>query len=182
MLRGYMRPRGHGISKGWKLGSTAAMACTVAPILLNLEKVKTPLIINDVVLEKKVIDCDHTLTMQHYVRFCSFWSHLREWHWAHLYSLFSFSSSACVLLVCYSYWPLRPQIHLSLRWLKVKSIELLLLLAVSKWARWRRYWVQVSNKNTQNNGAVDCIRCDVPVCIAAGFSPEIKKNMKKNPH
>ena len=90
MLRGYMRPRGHGISKGWKLGSTAAMACTVAPILLNLEKVKPPLIINDVVLEKKVIDCDHTLTMQHYVRFCSFWSHLREWHCAHLYSLFFF--------------------------------------------------------------------------------------------
>ena len=40
----------------------------------------------------------------------------------------------------------------------------------------------MSNKNTQNNGAVDCIRCDVPVCIAAGFSPERKKNMKKKIH
>ena len=178
MLRGYMRPRGHGISKGWKLGSTAAMACTVAPILLNLEKVKTPLIINDVVLEKKVIDCDHT----HNAALCTILFILVSFKRndiVHIYIAFSSSSSACVLLVCYCYWPLRPQIHLSLRWLEVKSMELLLLLAVSKWARWRRYWVQVSNKNTQNNGAVDCIRCDVPVCIAAGFSPETKKNMKK---
>ena len=183
MLRGYMRPRGHGISKGWKLGSTAAMACTVAPILLNLEKVKTPLIINDVVLEKK----GHRLwSHTHNAALCTILFILVSFKRndiVHIYIAFSFSSSsACVLLVCYSYWPLRPQIHLSLHWLKVKSIELLLLLAVSKWARWRRYWVQVSNKNTQNNGAVDCIRCDVPVCIAAGFSPEIKKNMKKNPH
>ena len=37
----------------------------------------------------------------------------------------------------------------------------------------------MSNKNTQNNGAVDCIRCEVPVCIAAGFSPETKKKHVK---
>ena len=35
-----------------------------------------------------------------------------------------------------------------------------------------RYCVMVSMRNNQSNGAVECIRCDVPVCIAAGFSPE----------
>lgn len=34
----------------------------------------------------------------------------------------------------------------------------------------------VSRRKTHpNREAVDCILCDVPVCIAAGFSPEEKK-------
>lgn len=38
-------------------------------------------------------------------------------------------------------------------------------------ALWSRYCVVVSKRKTQKSGAVDCIRCEVPVCMAAGFSP-----------
>mgnify|MGYP001315974114 CR=1 FL=1 len=43
-----------------------------------------------------------------------------------------------------------------------------------------RYCVMVSMRNNQSNGAVECIRWDVPVCIAAGFSPENTKSIIKN--
>ena len=35
----------------------------------------------------------------------------------------------------------------------------------------------VSKRKTHRSGAVDCILCEVPVCIAAGFSPKKTKNI-----